>query len=456
MPSLFVQYASAVETATSPISVAYGSSNSVSDLLFCTIQTTSNVAPTITVTDSNGNGIWTALPQIVILAGTVFLQSFYKLNCNAGANTVTATMTGATPSVMDLIIGEWSGVSFLDQHAEGTTSVTIDPASGNTVNTHTDLAIGYAGLNSGSISWINTPDPTYTVDVVPNRCTFSSKQNIAASTYGFTTRYVTGGGPTGTAAGMATFTVSSAVGTIKTITIDHTKVGTADSTNFTMLFKGTYSFLRTVANGGSVTNASGYDITFTSDAAGANFLNWELESYDPVTGTVIFWIRIPTLSHTADTVIYMWYGNSLITGFQGGPLGAAYDANYHLVYHLNDNAANTTIHDSSAYGYNGTNHANTNTKTVAGEVGPALAYNGTNDFSSSPAVDLSATNVITISGNSIAGESGSTLTVPPPSQISVTSFNPIHAPEKRDSAIASKIPCSTPRATTAAAVATAR
>lgn len=99
----------------------------------------------------------------------------------------------------------------------------------------------------------------------------------------------------------------------RSITIDHTQVPNTDQTDFPVLFAGTYAWLATVANGGDVTSSSGYDIVFTSDSAGLNLLEWEPEKYISTTGEVVFWVKTPSLSHTADTVIYIWYGNAAIT-----------------------------------------------------------------------------------------------------------------------------------------------
>ncbi len=118
----------------------------------------------------------------------------------------------------------------------------------------------------------------------------------------------------------------------RTITIDHTKVGTVnntDQTNFPFLFAGTYSYLATSAHGGNAKNANGYDITFTSDAAGAHLLNFEQESYNSTTGAVNYWVQIPTVSHTTDTVIYLQYGNSSTTTNQAnvtGVWGSSYNS----------------------------------------------------------------------------------------------------------------------------------
>lgn len=125
-----------------------------------------------------------------------------------------------------------------------------------------------------------------------------------------------------------------------TITIDHTKVGSGGVTNFPMLFSGTYAQLATVANGGQVTNANGYDIIFTSDALGLTVLNYERELYTAATGKVVFWVQVPSLSSSSDTVIYIWYGNSLISTDQSNAT-ATWDSNFTAVMHLGDGATYT-------------------------------------------------------------------------------------------------------------------
>lgn len=156
------------------------------------------------------------------------------------------------------------------------------------------------------------------------------------------------------------------------VTIDHTKVGTVgntDQSNFPVLFSGTYAYLATVANGGLVQNSSGYDITFSSDSAGATLLNWEIEYYDPTTGTIVAWILVPTVSHSADTVLYLHYENASITTFQGGAAGSVWDSNFAAVWHLGDG---TTLNpdDSTANGNNGVNNGAT---AAAGEIDGAAS-----------------------------------------------------------------------------------
>jgi len=108
-------------------------------------------------------------------------------------------------------------------------------------------------------------------------------------------------------------------------------------------------------------------------------LSWEVESYNPSTGSVVFWVKLPTVSHTADAVFYMFYGNAKINTFQGNKNGT-WGSNYVAVYHMADNAANQNVADSTSHGNTGTAQANTSAKTVAGEIDGALSFNGSSDY----------------------------------------------------------------------------
>ena len=139
----------------------------------------------------------------------------------------------------------------------------------------------------------------------------------------------------------------------RAITIDHTKVPNTDQTNFPVLVSGTYSYLANTGSAGYVTSSNGYDIIFASDAAGANILAYETESYNSSTGAVNFWVKIPAVSHTAtETVFYMFYGNSSVTTDQSNKT-AVWDSNYAGVWHL-PNGTTLTANDSTNNGNNAT------------------------------------------------------------------------------------------------------
>src|SRR5712692_8577530 len=79
--------------------------------------------------------------------------------------------------------------------------------------------------------------------------------------------------------------------------------GASSLTNFPVLVSVTNANLKT-GNGGGVAQQNGNDILFTgSDGAK---LNYQIESYDWVTGKLIAWVQVPSLasiSASADTVI---------------------------------------------------------------------------------------------------------------------------------------------------------
>jgi hypothetical protein len=164
---------------------------------------------------------------------------------------------------------------------------------------------------------------------------------------------------------------------IRSITINHAEVGSS-LTNYTLGFIGTYGWLANTGHTGHVQNVNGYDIIFTSDAAGLVTLPFERAIYNTVSGKVEFWIKVPAVSSTADTVIYILYGNAAITTDQATP-HTAWDSNYLAVYHLGDG---TTVDLSDSTGNNsaGTNHGATAT---TGDFGGALLFGGHGDHGDS-------------------------------------------------------------------------
>lgn len=154
-----------------------------------------------------------------------------------------------------------------------------------------------------------------------------------------------------------------AFGFYRSITIDHTKVGSTDQTDFPVLVSGTYSYLALLANGGKVQNASGYDVGFYADSALTSKLKWEREAWNAVTGAVIFHVKVPTVAHSADSVIYMAYGDAGISTDQSdGP--NTWNSGFQAVYHL-PNGVTLTVADATANANNGTNSGAT---AAAGQI----------------------------------------------------------------------------------------
>lgn len=132
----------------------------------------------------------------------------------------------------------------------------------------------------------------------------------------------------------------------KAITIDYTKVSTSDQTNFPVLVS-----LVTDANLAANARADGYDILFTA-ADGVTQLPYQRETYSA--GSLTAWVRVPTLSNTTNTVIYIYYGYPA-SADQQQPT-SAWDTWYSGVYHLNEAGAGTAgeYKDATTLANNGT------------------------------------------------------------------------------------------------------
>jgi len=153
----------------------------------------------------------------------------------------------------------------------------------------------------------------------------------------------------------------------KVITIDHTKVeGTGSHTNFPVLISIYDSELHDYAQ------PDGDDIVFSD---GVNWLDHETEvfiqSYSSTHAHFVAWVRLPSLSTSTDTIIYMYYGNSTI-GSQENPAGVWNSTNYEFVHHLHD------LEDSTITNYDGT--AIGSISTSSGIINGAYEFNGIGDY----------------------------------------------------------------------------
>jgi len=185
------------------------------------------------------------------------------------------------------------------------------------------------------------------------------------------------------------------------ITINNSQVsGSTNHTDFPMLFSGTYSYLATTGNGGKVENSNGYDIIFTSDSTGTILLDHEIEEYNPLTGEVAIWVKIPTLQTSADTNIYMFYGNNTISASQEDVAGV-WSNNFAMVQHLEESSttsdafqdSTTNSNDSAFVQVDGTG-ANPNADGISNG---GVQFDGNNDnIAISDSASLSQTGDMTI------------------------------------------------------------
>jgi hypothetical protein len=143
------------------------------------------------------------------------------------------------------------------------------------------------------------------------------------------------------------------------ITIDSTKVSGAGSlTDYPMLIS-----IASNADLASGAKADGFDILFTGDDK-VTKLDHEIEKYVTATGELVAWVKIPSLSATVDTDIYMYYSNSTASD-QSNEEGV-WDTNFVGIWHLHDDFLDSTINNND-----GTNNGTANT---AGQIGDAQDF----------------------------------------------------------------------------------
>lgn len=298
---------------------------------------------------AGGSPFLTATPNtltsFVSTAGSLGTSQSYNLvGGNLGANN--ATITAPSGFVVSLDNSTFSGSVTANSSGGGiNTTIWVALASGNTAG-------GYSGNVTNNISALSLTAPV----------------SVSGTT--------SGGG------GGATF---------KAITFDKTQIGGVDQTGFSVKFTTTQTYLKSVANGGGVVNASGFDINFSSDNAGASMLSWEIIKWDPTTGFLQAVVKTD-LSSSVNSVIYISYGGSATT-FQGGSQGSAYDANYVRMWHMDEvlTAANQSVKDWTSNNASMTSKGTWSSgQSVTGQFGKALQLTHANsDYFSYSNVTLS-------------------------------------------------------------------
>jgi len=158
----------------------------------------------------------------------------------------------------------------------------------------------------------------------------------------------------------------------KQITIDSAKVP-SDQTDFPVLISLVDTDISAKAQ------ADGDDILFTS-SDGVTQLKHEIEKFDTGTDELIAWVKVPTVSSTLGTVLFVYYGNGTV-GPQEDPPNV-WDSDYVGVWHLKEDPAGGApqMKDSTANGNDGTSGGSmTLSDLVAAKVGDGIDYDGTND-----------------------------------------------------------------------------
>ncbi len=132
----------------------------------------------------------------------------------------------------------------------------------------------------------------------------------------------------------------------KRLVVDHTRVLNRDQANFPVLISLTDADLKATTHGGHAATDEGEDFFFTLPD-GETRLAHEIAAYDSDAGRLKAWVRVPELSCSEDTVLYLCYGN--LEAEQDG--GEVWDAHYRMVMHL-DGAVDPDVELAHSDGLN--------------------------------------------------------------------------------------------------------
>ena len=154
----------------------------------------------------------------------------------------------------------------------------------------------------------------------------------------------------------------------KKITVDSTKVP-SDQTDFPLLVN-----LPSDADLANDALNDGDDILFSS--ANGTKLSHEIESFNGTSGQLVAWVRVPNLSSSTDTEIYLYYGNPSASNQED--ITGTWDSNFVAVWHLKENPAGTPpqVLDSTANNHDGTTEGSWDpSKQVSGLIDGSLHFN---------------------------------------------------------------------------------
>lgn len=154
-----------------------------------------------------------------------------------------------------------------------------------------------------------------------------------------------------------------------------------DLVNFPLLVSLHNSELQSVNDGGHVLKPDGSDIFFATP--GGQVLAHEIEEYEPTSGVLTAWVKVPQIFAGAETLFYVHYGSESGLVYSPADVWSDYVAVWHFVP-----GAESTFRDATGNGHDAIGFAS----VVEGVVGPgvqlsgneALSVNSTDALNASP------------------------------------------------------------------------
>jgi len=143
-----------------------------------------------------------------------------------------------------------------------------------------------------------------------------------------------------------------------------------------------------------------------TDSASENERYVEIEKWDDANETAWLWVKVPSISNTIDTDLYLYYDKdhadniAYVGDPNSTPAENVWDSNFKLVTHMRDDPDTSHIRDSTENNNDGTkNGAGDPAVTTSGKIDDAQDFDGVNDYVAvNDNASLDFSNALTISG----------------------------------------------------------
>ena len=137
---------------------------------------------------------------------------------------------------------------------------------------------------------------------------------------------------------------------------------------------------------------TGYDFAFTLSGSTTE-LFYQVQNYDPTTGTLTAWVQIPSVSASSNVALTFYFG-SKIPNHTSVFTASTWPADYVDVFHFDEGSTSATVLDATIHANNATQ---TNTAIATGKIGGAYTFNGSSTQIITSSVNNNITSSFTLS-----------------------------------------------------------
>ncbi|MDB5007219.1 MAG: hypothetical protein JWP45_1612, partial [Mucilaginibacter sp.] len=325
------------------------------------------------------NGFSSTLQNPTVSSSATTANSGIYVLTVTGSNGCTSTIN-VTGYVSPLPVSTFTASSpvTINSNATITYTGTYNATSTYTWNFNGGTIVSGSGVGPYAVKWGTAGSKTVTLTVTSaGGCTSTSTQTVFVNTSNYST-YAYGMPLTLNTTGLGITSDLSSFPFLVTIT-DPSLVYTAGSCSNKVQFP----------------NGPAYDFAFV-DAGSGTEVPYQVESYNQTTGTLLVWVKLPTLTHSTNNTIYFYYGSATAPGTHTTAFyQSTWASNYQAVYHFNESAFTGSVTDATANGHTGTTTGMTSSDLISGKVGNAYSFDGLTKKITANAVNI--TGAFTIS-----------------------------------------------------------